>query len=96
MTKIRPVLLWLLLVSPLFDFGQATNELDPASAPLPSGPAVGHVTNKIRTDRQPVFTVHRLAGQVDPAKKWPSERLIKGRPASLPCPIQPQQPRRLY
>ena len=70
MTKISPVLLWLLL-SPFSGFGQTAHNA-----------AMDYYTD------QPVFTVHRLTGLVDPENKRPSERSIKGRPVSLPCPTR--------
>ena len=82
MTKISPVLLWLLLNS-FFGIGQATNRVNPVSPQSGLQPAY--------SGRQASFTYHRLAGQVVPAKKRPSERLSKGHPASLPCLTPPQR-----
>ena len=42
MTKIRPVLLWLLIASPFFGFGQTAQPARPASSALQSGPMVGY------------------------------------------------------
>lgn len=42
MTKIRPVLLWLLITSPFFGFSQMVKLPKPASSPLQSGPMVGY------------------------------------------------------
>ena len=42
MTKIRPVLLWLLIASPFFGFGQPPKSRKPAPSVLQSGPMVGY------------------------------------------------------
>lgn len=84
MTKIRPVLLWLLLTGPFLSMGQAAGELKPPLPPLTSGPVTAY------SDGRATFTYHRLADWVVPAKKQPSEPSGKGHPVSLPCPTQPQ------
>ena len=88
MTKIRPVLFWLLFFTPFFDFGQTANHARSASSPNQSGSMIGY------SGRQAAFTFHPLADWVEPEKKQPYERLSKGRPVSLPCPIPRQQTQR--
>ena len=85
MTKIRPVLLWLLF-SGVLSSGPAMNAQNPAV--LQPGSGVHYAVE------QAVFTVHRLTGLVEPEKKQPFARLTKGHPVSRPCPTPPQQPQR--
>ena len=87
MTKIRPVLLGLLMASSFFAVSQPTDA--PASSALRSGAGVGYAHG------QAVFTFHQLTDLVELEKKRPCEQSIKGRPVSLPCPTQRQQLRQL-
>ena len=64
-------------------------------SPLFSLGQIAHSPTERYFTNQPVFIVHLLTDQVDPENKRPYERSIKGRPVSLPCPTQCQQPRRL-
>ena len=88
MTKIRPVLLGLLMSSSFFAVSQPTDA--PAVFAPGSGAEVGYAHG------QAVFTFHQLTDPVEPEKKRPCEQSTKGRPVSLPFPIQHQQPQQPY
>lgn len=82
MTKIRLVLLWLLIFCPFFGSGQVANEAASAWSSVQSRLVTDY------TNRQAVFTVHLLAQPVEPQKKQMYELSIEGRRVSQPSPTR--------